>query len=265
MGCVPMTLGLSHMRYIIKEALFPATCLGCDSRCSWPASEMSAVAIAGYLCPQCHAKLEWIQSPLCTMCGRPFASPHGDDHLCGTCRRKKFAFQGARAAGLYTDALKALIHHYKYRQCEPLAAPLGRLLWRAFWRYWTFDDVDAIVPVPLHRRRMRKRGFNQAELMLRTWPRLAVEQGLWNGRSPILTDALVRRRYTLPQTGLDRNARQINMRNAFEMGKASVNGLRLLLVDDVFTTGATAHACARVLKRAGAASVILLTLARAAQ
>jgi ComF family protein len=260
-----MAARLSRMIGIVKAVLFPARCLGCDAICPWPAPSDDGATLAGYVCAQCDAQLAPIGSPLCLSCGSPFATDQGVDHLCDTCRQRPFAFQGARAAGLYADALRAVIHQYKYRGCEPLAGPLGHMLWQAFWRHWTLDDVDAIVPVPLHRRRMRKRGFNQARLLLRDWPRLAADQGVaFDGRG-ILNDALVRRRYTAPQTGLGRKARQANMRNAFGLGKDSVNGMRVLLVDDVFTTGATAHACARVLIRAGAASVKVLTLARAAQ
>ena len=250
---------------ILKEALFPAKCLGCDAPCPWPLPSDRTVRMAGYLCPQCDAQLQWIDSPLCLRCGRPFASDQGVDHVCGTCQDKSFAFESARAAGLYAEALKALIHQYKYRRCEPLAAPLGQLLWEAFCRHWALDDVDAVIPVPLHRRRLRKRGFNQAGLLLRKWTGLAAARGIDIDGLSVLNDVLVRRRYTLPQTGLDHKARQINVRNAFGIGKGTVKGLRLLLVDDVFTTGATAHACAQVLKRDGAVSVKLLTLARAAQ
>lgn len=264
-----MVTWFSSAANTVKEAFFPARCVGCDAICPWPSPTDRSTPITGYLCLKCGAQLKWIQSPHCLTCGRPFASDQGVDHVCGACESIAFAFESARAAGLYTDALKALIHHYKYRCCEPLAAPLGRLLWDAFWRHWDLDDIDAIVPVPLHWRRLRKRGFNQARLLLRKWPRLAAQSGIVFDRWPIWTDLLVRRRYTLPQTGLDHKARQVNMRNAFGIGKGMANmakGLRLLLVDDVFTTGATAHACAQVLKRdGGAASVQLLTLARAAQ
>lgn len=250
----------------VKEAFFPAKCVGCDAICHWPPPTSRTVRMVGYLCPKCDAQLKWIESPLCLKCGRPFASDQGVDHICGTCHRKTFAFESARAAGLYTDALKALIHHYKYRYCEPLAAPLGRLLWDAFRRHWNLEDIDAIVPVPLHWRRLRIRGFNQAGLLLRKWPRLAAQEGIDLNRWSIRTDLLVRRRHTMPQTGSDQKARQVNVRNAFRMGSGMVEGLRLLLVDDVFTTGATAHACARVLKHdGGAASVQLMTLARAIQ
>lgn len=252
-----------HMASIVKEALFPARCICCESICPWPVFKTASSTLSGYLCPQCDARLTPIRSPLCLRCGRPFASDQGVDHVCGTCQGKNYAFQSARAAGEYVDSLKALIHQYKYRSCEPLAGPLGRLLWAAFRRYWQLDDVDVIVPVPLHWRRLRKRGFNQSGLLLRTWPRLAAQQRIDFNGVQVLSEIVVRRRYTAPQTGLDRKARQENVRNAFEMGKGTVSGLHVLLIDDVLTTGATAHACAQVLKQDGAASVKLLTLARA--
>lgn len=260
-----MAARLLHMVGIVKEALFPARCIGCDAICPWPTPSVARSPMTGFLCPQCEDQLALIRSPLCVCCGQPFVSDQGVDHLCVTCCNSTFSFQGARAAGLYANALQALIYQYKYRGCEPLAGPLGHLLWQTFWRHWTLDDVDILVPVPLHPRRMRKRGFNQAGLLLRIWPRLASEQGVYFDRHRIFSGTLVRQRHTPPQTGLDRKARKKNMRGAFGFGKGAVNGLHVLLVDDVLTTGATANACARILMRAGAASVKVLTLARAAQ
>lgn len=258
-----MGLSWSLPADMIRAALFPGRCLNCNALCPWPGHAASATGLTGYVCPHCDSRIEWMGSPLCTQCGRSFASDQGVDHVCGACRNENYAFQGARAVGRYGGALRAVIQHYKYRGCEPLAKPLGQLLWDACWRYGLMDDVDAIVPVPLHRQRLRNRGFNQADLLLRQWPRLAASQGVpFDGRQ-ILSNALVRRRRTAPQAGLDRNARQANLRRAFALGTENVGGRRILLVDDVFTTGATVHACAQVLRRGGAASVKVLTLARA--
>ena len=170
----------------------------------------------------------------------------------------------ARSAGEYDDALKTMIRHYKY-ECRPeLAFPLASLLWQSLLLYWNPQQFDCIIPVPLHRGRLRSRGFNQAELLVRHWPGLALRQGIFFDKSTIQCTALVRYRNTPPQTGLGRRQRSANLKHAFKLSDSDiVKGCRVLLVDDVLTTGATVNACSRVLMRAGAASVKVLTLARA--
>lgn len=142
---------------------------------------------------------------------------------------------------------------------------MSRLLWQTLLRNWDIDAIDCIIPVPLHSRRMRARGFNQAELLVRQWPGLAGRQGISLDKRKLLTGALLRCRPTSPQTGLARGQRAVNLRGAFKLkDSAVVQGRRVLLVDDVLTSGATADACTRELKRAKPASVDVLTLARAA-
>jgi ComF family protein len=260
-----MGLQLSHLAATISAALIPGRCLNCDGLCPWSARPASDTGLSAYLCPPCDRRLVLMDGPLCTRCGGSFASDQGVNHICGACRGEDFAFQSARSAVRYDGAWRAVIHHYKYRGCEPLAKPLGQMLWTAFGRHWSMADVDVIVPVPLHRRRLRQRGFNQADLLLRQWPRLAARQGAPFDKRRIMSSALLRQRHTAPQAGLNRKARQANLRHAFALGTGNIVGQRVLLVDDVFTTGATVHACAQVLRRGGATSVMVLTLARAQQ
>jgi ComF family protein len=170
----------------------------------------------------------------------------------------------ARSAGIYDQALKALILNYKYRYRTELSAPLSRLLWHALLRHWDLKEIDCIMPVPLHRRRLRKRGFNQAELLLRHWPRLARAQGVAFDGAKLVLGGLARRRDTPPQAGLNQRQRAANLRHAFDLtDRGAVRGRRVLLVDDVMTTGATVNACARVLRRCHAAWIGVLTLAHA--
>ena len=137
-----------------------------------------------------------------------------------------------------------------------LAIPLGRLLFDTFRHYWTAGDIDVVAPVPLHRQRFRQRGFNQAYLLVRRW---ALPED-----TVVIRDLLVRIRATAPQTGLDRQQRRINIRKAFSVNRHGQSaGKRVLLVDDVLTTGATADACTDALIRDGATRVDVLTLARA--
>jgi ComF family protein len=158
----------------------------------------------------------------------------------------------ARAAGLHDQSLMALIHAYKFGGKMQLADPLSKLLTAVYERYWPADAIDLVLPVPLHPARFRKRGFNQAWLLVRPWGEVAVR------------DLLQRTRRTPAQTGLGRTERLKNVRGTFAVTDPGiVENRHILLVDDVYTTGATVQECARILKKAGARAVDVLTLTRA--
>jgi ComF family protein len=159
-------------------------------------------------------------------------------------------FDWAYCFGAYEGALRELIHLYKYDRMKPLARPLGDLLATALPLDQRFDGV---VAVPLHWRRKWERGFNQSELLARSIARRC--------DAPLL-HAVRRRKATRVQAGLSNNRRRENVSGAFIAKANAVRGMRILLVDDVMTTGATGSACSHALKRAGAQSVALLTLAR---
>ena len=169
--------------------------------------------------------------------------------MCGLCRRGLTGFDAAYSYGSYEDELRELIHLFKYAGIETLARPLGKLLLIALPREQNFD---VIVPMPLHWRKRWRRGFNQAELLAREVSRV------WG--APV-SRLVRRRRATAVQAGLTSAKRRANVAGAFR-ATGLVKGKRVLLVDDVMTTGSTAGACAAALKRAGAAHVTLLTLAR---
>jgi ComF family protein len=158
--------------------------------------------------------------------------------------------------GIYDRSLKVAIHTLKFREHSAIAKPLGGLLLQAFSRYWSAEGIDMIAPVPLHRRRFKSRGFNQAYLLTRRWT--------LPERTTLVKDLLVRTRNTASQTGLNRKQRKTNIQHAFAVKRpGQSDGMRILLVDDVLTTGETAEACARVLLHDGARKVDVLTLARA--
>ncbi len=267
---------ISALGAITKDAVFPTRCCGCGRlfRHQQPENVLAhqsrrvdqgfTAAFDEYLCGACLRGIQPIRSPFCTLCGRPFDSTQGVDHVCGKCQQDPFDFSEARSAGVYRHPLKELICQFKYQFRDELAAPLSCLLWQTLRLHWDPEQIDCIIPVPLHIRRLRERGFNQAELLIRLWTGLACEQGIRLGRSRLSTRALARCRYTSPQTGLDRDQRAANLRHAFKVtDPAAVRGRRVLLVDDVLTSGVTANACAQALTRAKAASVDVLTLARA--
>ncbi len=175
--------------------------------------------------------------------------PLDESGRCALCRLGVSGFDEVFTYGSYEGSLRKLIHVFKYERVQPLSKPFGRLLAQALPRERTFD---VIVPMPLHWRRRWSRGFNQSALLAREISRR------WN--VPV-KNAVRRWRATAPQAGLTNAKRRANVRGVFKP-KIRLDGMRVLLVDDVLTTGATAAACARALKRAGASRVSLLALAR---
>jgi len=220
--------------------------------------------MAPFLCTTCSATFLPVESPICSKCGIVFKSRQGEDRFCGDCIEAPKKYGVARSAGVYDQALMSAIHCLKYKGKIQLARPLGTLLFNAFSRYWDKKRIDIIVPVPLHERKLRIRGFNPPLLLVRNWPRIFA---MLNGHLPAIPvdrDILARKKWTAPQTGLDRKERLQNIKNAFVMNDTSqIEGKKILLVDDVYTTGATVNECAKVLLKGGSKQVDVLTLARA--
>lgn len=207
------------------------------------------------VCERCLREPEPLDADyFCISCRTPFVNsfPLDSEGRCALCRSGLRAFDAAYSFGSYGGSLRELIHLLKYQGMQPLARPLGAYLLRSLPRDEAFD---AIVPVPLHWWRRWNRGFNQSELLARA---LSRSTGI-----PV-RDALRRTRPTASQAGLSNTARRRNMVQAFRCRREiAVRGKRILLVDDVMTTGSTATACARALKGAGATRVAVLTVARA--
>lgn len=226
--------------------MFPDECRVCGA----PLTELSRIPV----CRACLGKPEPLSAEyFCVSCRTPFLNPAPLDNegRCELCRRGLRGFDAAYSFGAYDGVLRDLIHLFKYARIRPLARPLGALLVSAIPREQGFD---AVVPVPLHWRRRLARGFNQSRLLAAA---VAKRYGV-----PV-TDALKRARATSTQAGLTHARRRANVAGAFAARrKEAVAGKRVLLVDDVMTTGATATACAAALKRAGARYVGLLVLAR---
>ena len=274
---------ISKIITALIRALFPPKCLVCrnlfhhpeeafpagrrvvDGRSNGNQEAATFAALtAGHLCGECVNGFLPLSSPLCTCCGTQFNSRVGEDHLCGQCLHMTKAYGIARAAGIYDDVLMRAIHRYKYAGKIQLAEPLGKFLWHTFLRFWQPQKVDLVLPVPLHIKRQRRRGFNQAYLLIKKWYQAAAEIGIEWPRAKIDCHVLTRPRPTMPQTGLNRRDRLRNIKNAFRVQAAGrVKGRHVLLVDDVYTTGATVGECAQELLKNGAKHVDVLTLARA--
>ncbi len=206
------------------------------------------------MCPACLAEPRPLAAEyFCVQCRTPFVNPAPLDEQgrCELCRRGLRGFDAAYCFGSYEDPLRALIHLFKYTRIRTLAGPLGEMIASAVPRDQSFDVV---TPMPLHWRRRLDRGFNQSELLARA---VARRYGLR------ATNVVSRRKATPAQAGLSNAKRRANVAGAFRVKRPqAIAGRRVLLVDDVMTTGATAAACAAALRQAGASYVALLTLAR---
>ena len=245
----------------IAEALF-ATFFPSDCRlCGAPLINISRLPVCG----ECLAEIRPSEEGVCSVCGERLVSHHAfarenEEPVCGLCRRLSPPFEKAAAYGSYDGGLHELIHLLKYEQVRPAANVLGRMLAEVIAGLQTGMTADPIlvVPIPLHAKKLRQRGFNQSELVARAALKL-----LGDDRYVLREEMLRRTRETKSQNGLTSHQRRENIRGAFAVTKAQeLAGREVLLVDDVFTTGTTASECARILRRAGAARIWVATVAR---
>ncbi|MDI6736754.1 MAG: ComF family protein [bacterium] len=211
-----------------------------------------------YICKDCFSKIEFITSPYCDKCGKILVESFKEIEkpICKDCYSLKRYFYEARAVSIYEGALREGIHILKFEKKVGIHKPLGDLLVRYLKEQQEdlISRIDFLIPVPLHRKRFNSRGFNQAQLLCDY-----IEKHL---NLPVILD-LQRIRWTTPQMNLGRSERLQNIKGAFEVkNKDTISGKQILLVDDIFTTGATVNECSRVLIKAGAKQVSVLTLAR---
>ena len=207
-------------------------------------------------CSNCLSEIHWIESPYCSVCGIPFISKEVESHPCGACVTHRKYFTMARALGTYEGSLQEAIHHWKYEGKINLTPFFAEWLAEGLKRYWEPDSLDLLIPVPLHTQRLRERGFNQALVLVKE---LSRRTGI-----PYRKTTLQKKKPTVPQVNLSGAERGKGLRGAFHViGKEELVGKSALLVDDVYTTGATVNECSRVLRRGGAKRVDVLTLAHA--
>ena len=238
------------MGFIFKTIInfiFPPTCAVCGE----PFNAKKEAAI----CHHCISQIRYIESPMCSKCGKPFYAEVLKDHYCGECLTKKRYFNKARAMGYYDGVIRNAIRIFKYKLKHNLAVPLTRLMVDRMQSFFEGSSYDLIIPVPLHSKRLRQRGFNQA---------LSIARLLSRGYGiPLDRYTLTRRRVTEPQVGLSERNRVKNISGAFSiLEKNKVVDKDILLVDDVYTSGNTVDECSKVLIKAGAHKVDVLTLAR---
>lgn len=245
---IAITAPLRRLGGLILDALLPPQCLGCGV----------VVESLGTLCPECWGGLTFISEPLCAACGLPFEFEAGEGALCGACLGHPPAYRRARSVLVYDDASRPLILAFKHGDRTDAAPAYGRWMTRAAGSL--LEGQDLVVPVPLHWTRLFIRRYNQAALLALAIGR---ESGL-----PVAPSLLTRKRRTPALGHLGPAARRRAIRGAFAVRPAEATRIRdqsILLVDDVFTTGATVSSCARALRRAGARAVDVLTLARVAR
>ncbi|MBS3920764.1 MAG: ComF family protein [Deltaproteobacteria bacterium] len=208
------------------------------------------------ICPDCLSKIRWIEPPLCTLCGTPFLSRRIENHPCGACLTRRKYFTMARAVGYYEGPLREAIHRWKYEEKSYLTSFFGEKLAEGFRRYWGPGSFDLLVPVPLHSKRLRERGFNQALLLAKELSQRT--------RIPYSKRLLQKRISTPPQVHLSGRKREKGVKGSFHIQRdEAIKGKTILLVDDVYTTGATVNECSKVLLKAGAERVDVLTVAHA--
>ena len=230
---------------VVLDTTLPPLCASCRA----------PLGIPGGLCPACWSRISFIAPPYCERLGIPFAYDPGPGLLSMEAIADPPAYGRARAAVRYEEVARDLVHRLKYGDRLDLVATMGG--WMARAGRELIAEADAVLPVPLHWRRLWGRRFNQAAALAKV---VAATRAL-----PVLTGALARVRATPQQVGLSRSERAVNVQGAFAVipdGKAAISGKRLILVDDVLTSGATVDACSRALLRAGARGVDVLVFAR---
>ena len=227
---------VAKLKGIALDFLFPRWCVGCGKE-------------SGFICHSCRRSLPQITPPLCPQCGKP--QPSGI--LCPGCAGWQAEIDGIRSPFQFDGIIRQAIHQLKYRNLRALAPHLAKLL----QDYITNNPVpgEVLVPVPLHKKRLRERGYNQSQLLAKELGKLI--------NVPTADDCLIRQQHTLPQTRTRTVAeRQNNVAHAFTCDDYRLRNKHIILIDDVSTSGATLNACATVLKAAGAASVWGVALAR---
>jgi ComF family protein len=239
---------LQELGNTVVDLLFPPRCVACQRLGVW-------------LCAQCLDQIEVIQPPICRRCGLPVDSLETSKHaepICNQCQKAPPQLDGLLAYAFHGGPLREAIQQFKYEDLRALAVPLGELMADGWIGLSSPQKAaDVIVPVPLHATRQRERGYNQASLLARQLSaRLHV---------PVVEDVLIRTRATAPQVELSAQERRINVRDAFRCVDADLRGKRVLLIDDVCTTGSTLEAACAALRAGGATHVWAYTLARAGQ
>ena len=228
------------------DMLYPRTCAGCGKL---------AAPEPGHFCWDCQSKILYVQSPYCSICGDPVEGRVDGSFVCYACSESAPFFDRARSAVRYRGVMRNILQEFKYREGLWMRPDLVRILEACVATHYDMDEIDAVTFVPLYPARQRQRGYNQAEVLAGLLAKSI--------RKPLLKYCLARLKPTQTQTHLTARDRVTNVKGVFKARWLSrLKGRRILLVDDVMTTGATVNECSRALKAGGAARVVVVTVAR---
>ncbi len=256
---------LSRLMRGVSDVVFPPSCVDCRGLVEREQAEANVGANAGeavgsaglsgfrHLCAKCAGQLDFVQPPHCTTCGSPFYGEVEGERVCPHCEGLHPAFREGRTAVLFKGPARALVIELKYHRGLHVLADMEEIFRRAT-HVCELARGAVVVPVPLHARKLRERGYNQAALLAEILARVA-------GGGARVEQALRRVEDTATQTAFDRRTRMANLKNAFALARgATINpDLHYVLVDDVFTTGSTLNSCARSLRRAGGRNLDVIT------
>jgi ComF family protein len=232
----------------LADIAYPKICLACKNK-------LDALSNDDYICRLCRLKIKRNMPPFCLACGRHLERENRNKSICSSCLKKSLSFDRAFSPCLYEGVIKELVHEFKYKNKSHLGKPLSGIMTEFIKEYdLPIDYLDLIIPIPLHKTRLREREFNQAEVLGR---HIASE---FNKK--LAPDALIRHRLTKTQTELPVDKRYLNVKDSFFVtSNYNLRNKNVLLVDDVLTTGATSSEAAYTIKNAGANIVFVLTLA----
>ena len=234
---------MTSLTKILINVLYPAVCPVCFGIVKGTQGQSEP-------CAECQNKLRYVGSARCMKCGKPLED--SDAELCFDCARNKHVYDQGAAVFEYSDGIKQSIYRYKYNGCRDFAGWYGKEMYKSCKIQLDMWRPQAIIPVPLHAKKQRVRGYNQAEL-------IAARLGELSGIK-VDSDILIRSRETVPMKSLNDIQRAENIKKAFTITSNIIEHKRVLLVDDIYTTGATVDACAKVLKAAGVEKVYCISL-----
>lgn len=230
----------------LLDYLFPPVCLNCSDR----------VINQGSFCSKCWLEIDFISKPYCKICGAIFNISHLENLICSRCVKASPDFDQARSIIKFNYKSKKLVHAFKYFDRFEIAKLFAKLIWYRYASEDIMSNIDYIIPVPMNRFKRIFRRYNQAQILAKEISHLL--------KKPMLNDLLIKLKWTKSQTFLSKKKRETNLIGSIEFNKeyySKLQGKNILLVDDVMTTGATIQYCSKVLKKAGAVRVNVITIA----
>lgn len=240
-------MSITELLNDVCDIIFPPQCLGCE--------EVINQSRRHFFCPDCFEKINFINNNFCPICGLPFLVSPAGNHICGSCLENKPGYSQARAVAGFETVIMDAIHKFKYGRNISTGYALASLMADFSFPDFDISDCSLLIPVPLHIKRLRERGFNQSLIL--------ANQISKKFKIPVDFSVLKRCKFTLTQTGLNKAEREKNIKGAFIVADSKkISGKKIILIDDVFTTGATINECSKILLKAGAQKINVLTLSR---